>query len=471
MRLRSRRGSRTMYQIRRLHRNPSITISLIGISPRVTTIGSMGSGNIFFFGISPTTLLNLLLLVLSALASGCTSFHGRGVQYQLDPQYAVSDPQFLRSVGQLVGPPVVEGNRVTGLLNGDEIFPAMLDAIRAAQKSINLETYIYWSGRIGQEFAEVLAERARAGIEVHVLLDWIGSRRIESSLLDMMKASGVQVEKYNPLVWYNLARINHRDHRKLLVIDGTVGFIGGAGVADIWLGHADSPNHWRDSQFRLEGPAVAQMQAAFADNWMKTTAKVLDGSKYFPELKPVGGHYAQVAKSSPREGTDSARLMYLLSIAGARRSIRLAAPYFVPGKLATQQLIDACKRGVHVELIVPGSKIDAPIVRHASRSKWGPLLKAGVKIYEYQPTMFHCKMMIVDDLWVSVGSANFDSRSFRLNDEANLNVYATDFAVEQVAMFENDKRSSREVSYDRWQNRSLAKRFMEMLVAPFHPHL
>ena len=411
------------------------------------------------------------LLAAAALLSGCTNFHGRGIQYQLQPQYGVTDAQFLRSMGQLVGPEIVGGNRVTSLVNGDQIFPAMLEAIRSAKKTINLESYIYWSGEVGRHFTDALTERARSGVRVHVLLDWIGSRKIDSELLKRMRAAGVDVQKYNPLVWYNLARLNHRDHRKLLIVDGTVGFIGGAGVADIWLGHADSPAHWRDTHFRLAGPAVGQMQAAFMDNWMKTTANVLDGSDYFPELPPTGDHFAQVVKSSPREGTESVRLMYLISIAAARKSIRLSMPYFVPGTLTTQQLLDARKRGVTVEIIVPGARTDTPIVRHASRSKWGPLLAAGVKIYEYQPTMYHCKMMIVDDVWVSVGSANFDSRSFRLNDESNLNVLSRDFAAEQVRLFEQDKQQAREVSYRNWQRRSLGKRLLEILTAPFHSHL
>ncbi|MBM3839595.1 MAG: cardiolipin synthase B [Verrucomicrobia bacterium] len=410
-------------------------------------------------------------LATLALLTGCTNFHGRGIQYQLQPQYGVDEAQFLRSMGQLVGPEIVGGNRVTSLVNGDQIFPAMLEAIRSARKTINLESYIYWSGEVGRRFTDALTERARSGVRVHVLLDWVGSRRIDSELLRRMRAAGVDVQKYNPLVWYNLARVNHRDHRKLLIVDGTVGFIGGAGVADIWLGNADSPAHWRDTHFRLEGPAVGQMQAAFMDNWMKTTANVLDGLDYFPDLLPVGDHFAQVIKSSPREGTESVRLMYLISIAAARKSIRLSMPYFVPGALTTQQLLDARKRGVAVEIIVPGARTDTPIVRHASRSKWGPLLEAGVKIYEYQPTMYHCKMMIVDDFWVSVGSANFDSRSFRLNDESNLNVLSSDFAAEQVRLFEHDKRQSREVAYQDWKRRSVGKRLLEFLTAPFHSHL
>jgi len=410
-----------------------------------------------------------LLLWLTAGCAG--NYHGRGIQYQIEPQYGIDDPQFLRSMGQFLGPPLVGGNRITGLVNGEQIFPAMLESIHQAEKSINLETYIYWSGQIGQAFAVALAERAKAGVHVHVLLDWLGSRRLDSKAIDLMVNAGVEVRRYNPLVWYNLARINHRDHRKLLIVDGKVGFIGGAGLADIWLGHAESPAHWRDSQFRLEGPAVAQMQAAFMDNWMKTSARVLDGPVFFPELEPVGKDYAQVFKSSPHDGTESVRLMYLLSIAAARKSIRISVPYFVPGKLITQQLVEARKRGVKVEIIVPGAETDSVLVRHASRSKWGPLLKAGVNIYEYQPTMYHCKMMVVDDRWVSVGSANIDSRSFRLNDEANLNVLAADFAAEQTRIFENDKMKSREVSYQEWEGRSLGTRLLEMLTSPFHPHL
>jgi cardiolipin synthase len=213
------------------------------------------------------------------------------------------------------------------------------------------------------------------------------------------------------------------------------------------------------------------MQAVFADNWLRATARLLDGNDYFPELKPVGDHLAQVFKSSPRESTESVRLMYLLSFAAARKNIRIAVPYFVPGPLTVQELVDACLRGVRVEIIVPGARTDAAIVRHASRAKWGPLLAAGVKIYEYEPTMYHCKMMVVDDVWVSVGSANFDNRSFRLNDEANLNVFAADFATAQARVFEADKAQSREVTYHDWKERSFWKRFEEILAAPFRTQL
>jgi cardiolipin synthase len=207
------------------------------------------------------------------------------------------------------------------------------------------------------------------------------------------------------------------------------------------------------------------------DNWTKTTARVLDGDDYFPELRPAGDQFAQVFKSSPREGTEDVRLMYLLSIAAARQSIRLSASYYVPDRLTTQEFLEAVRRGVKVEIIIPGAETDSPIVKHASRGKWGPLLKAGVKIYEYEPTMYHCKMMIVDDVWVSVGSANFGNRSFRLNDEANLNVFSRQFAAEQVRAFEADKARCIEVTYDDWKKRSLWKRFLEVITAPFRAQL
>ena len=419
-----------------------------------------------------TGLFMLLIgLAVVAVTTGCTNFYGKGIQYRIAHRYSVSDPEFLRSMGSLVEPGILSSNQVTTLLNGDQIFPAMLSAVRAAEKTICLETYIYWSGDIGRQFADVLAEKAKAGVKVHVIIDWIGSRRIDSSLLRLMENAGVEVERYNPLVWYAPTRLNHRDHRKLLIVDGKVGFTGGAGLADIWKGNAANPGEWRDSMFKLEGPAVAQMQAAFMDNWTKTTARVLDGDDYFPELRPAGRQFAQVFKSSPRDGTEDVRLMNLLSIAAARKNIRLSAAYYVPDALTTQEFLEAVARGVKVEIIVPGAETDSAIVKHASRGKWGPLLKAGVKIYEYEPTMYHTKVMIIDDVWVSVGSANFGNRSFRLNDEANLNVFSREFAEEQIRIFEDDKTKCTEVTYQSWKHRSLWKRLMEVITAPFRAQL
>jgi cardiolipin synthase len=402
-----------------------------------------------------TALLVLLYANLTAASAR--------VEHAIPHRYTPSDSQFVRVMGGLLGPGMLEGNQVTTLLNGDEIFPAMLDAIRSARRSITFETYIYWSGRVGQQFAEALTERARAGVPTHLLLDWVGSGKMEASLLDEMQQAGVEIVRYRPLHWYNLDRLNNRTHRKLLIVDGRVGFTGGVGVADHWLGDAQDPEHWRDSHFRVEGPVVAQLQGAFMDNWIESRGEVLDGPDYFPRLAPAGRHFAQAFRSSPNEGSASMRLMYLLAIASAARSIRIGNAYFVPDGLVVDMLVQARERGVEVEIIVPGPVLDAQIVRRASRSKWGPLLRSGVRIFEYQPTMYHTKVMVIDDIWSSVGSTNFDDRSFRLNDEANLNVLDADFGAQQARVFLDDRARSRQVTLAEWERRPLRERVQEWL--------
>jgi cardiolipin synthase len=383
------------------------------------------------------------------------------IQRSLEHRYAVDDPQFLRELGILLGPAIVPGNRIENLENGAEIFPAMLEAVRGAKQTINFETYIYWSGTVGKEFAEALEERARAGVKVHVLIDWVGSQKMEDTLVDQMKAAGIEVQLYHPLHWYNLGRMNNRTHRKLLVVDGRIGFTGGVGIADQWDGQAQDPEHWRDSHYRLEGPAVLQMQAAFLDNWIKTSGKVLQGVEYFPPVEPAGDQMAQVFTSSPAGGGDSMTLMYLLSITAAEKTIDLSAAYFVPDELTRRALVSALKRGVKIRIIVPGKHIDSQVVRQASRADWGELLKAGAEMYEFQPTMFHCKMMLVDSKLASVGSTNFDSRSFRLNDEANLNVYNHAFAERLEDVFERDLKRSKQITYEAWKHRPLRQKVTE----------
>ena len=387
----------------------------------------------------------------------------KDVSRELPRLYSTHDPQFRRAIGSLLGPPLVGGNRAQELLNGDQIFPAMLAAIRSAQHSITFETYIYWSGDIGREFANALTERAKAGVKVHVLLDWIGSAKIDESFLDEMRAAGVQIRKFHKPSWYNLHRLNNRTHRKLLVIDGKTGFTGGVGIASKWTGNGQDADHWRDSHFRIEGPAVAQMQAVFMDNWLKVSGQVMHGEAYFPALPAVGNSDAQVFSSSPSGGSESMQLMYQLSITAAGHAIDLSSAYFVPDEITSKKLTDALKRGVKIRIITPGEIIDTETVRAASRGTWGPLLKAGAEIYEYQPSMYHCKVMIVDKLLVSVGSTNFDNRSFRLNDEANLNIYDTAFAERQTAIFEDDLRLARQVTYEEWTNRSWREKVMERL--------
>lgn len=393
------------------------------------------------------------------------------VRYQLDQRLDVSSADFLRTMGSLLGPQLIGGNEVTAYQNGDRIFPPMLEAIRAAQKTITFETYIYWQGQIGREFTDALCDRARNKVKVHVLMDWIGADQIDKRFLDDMRAAGVEVERFHPPRWYNLSKLNNRTHRKLLVVDGKVGFTGGVGIADPWLGNADRKDRWRDSHYQIRGPAVGQMQAVFSDNWIKARAHVLYGPDYFPPLEPAGESLAQVFHSSKGEGSESVRLMYLLSIASARKHIRLAMSYFVPDSLSIDTLVAAKKRGVKVEIIVAGENTDAPAVRAASRSRWQELLKAGIDIYEYQPARYHCKVMIVDDVWMSVGSTNFDDRSFRQNDEANLNIYDAKFAREQALVFDEDLGKSKLIRIEDFNKRPLRTKIMDRLAGAFGSQL
>ncbi len=385
------------------------------------------------------------------------------IKRQLERRYGVDDPQFVRSMSSLLGPPLLAGNSVKALVNGERIFPEMLAAIRAAERTITFETYIYWSESIGKEFADALSERARAGVKVHVLLDWIGSVKMEQRYLDEMKRAGVGIERYHEPHWSHLARLNNRTHRKVLVIDGRIGFTGGVGIADQWRGDARDPSQWRDTHFRVEGPVVAQMQAVFMDNWIKAQGKVLHDELYFPHLEPSGDMVAQMFSSSPSGGSESMQLMYMMAITSARDSIDLSSSYFVPDALTTAALVAAAKRGVKIRIITPGEHIDTAIVRKASRAVWGDLLQAGIKIAEFAPTMYHCKVLVVDSLLVSVGSTNFDNRSFRLNDEANLNVLDAAFAKQQTTTFEQDWRRSRLVTYEQWLQRPWREKVLERL--------
>ncbi|MBT3068920.1 cardiolipin synthase B [Rhodoferax sp. U11-2br] len=385
------------------------------------------------------------------------------IERRIERLYALDDPRFMHELGVLLGPPFLPGTKVQALLNGDQIFPPMLAAIRAAQVSITFETYIYWSGDIGRTFAAALAERARQGVKVHVLLDWVGSAKMDDSLVDVMAQAGVQIRRFHPPHWSHLGRLNNRTHRKLLVIDGRVGFTGGVGVASPWTGHAQDPAHWRDTHFEIKGPVVAQMQSVFIDNWIKVTGDVLHGPDYFPALAPAGPAAAQMFSSSPSGGSESMKLMYLLAVTAASRSIDLSAAYFVPDALTQQALVAAMQRGVKLRIIVPGEHIDSETVRKASRATWGPLLAAGAVIAEYRPTMYHCKVMIVDGLLVSVGSTNFDNRSFRLNDEATLNVIDPAFATLQTATFEADLANAQQVTHAQWLARPVDERLQETL--------
>lgn len=420
-----------------------------------------------FWTIAVTVVLTVLAVVLAMNFATPEKKIDRKVVHR----HAVADPQFRREMSVLLGPAIAPGNRVTAFQNGDQIFPAMLEAIRGARRTINMETYIYWSGDTGQTFADALCERARAGVAVHLVVDWAGSIRMDDDLLGTMQDAGVRVEHYRPLRWYNLGRLNNRTHRKLLVVDGRVGFTGGVGIADQWSGHAQDPDHWRETHFRVEGPVVAQLQSAFNDNWIKTTGELLNGPDHFPPLERAGDMDAHLFIASPAGGSESMHLMYLQAVAAAVRSIDLCAAYFVPDHLIAQALLAARQRGVRVRVLLPGPHIDSETVRLSSRASWGPLLEGGVEIHVYQPTMIHVKLLVVDGELVSVGSTNFDIRSFRLNDEASLNVYDREFAQSMTRVFEDDLAHSKRYTLEDWKARTARERFAETVVRPLRSQL
>jgi cardiolipin synthase A/B len=415
--------------------------------------------------------LGVAFALLVALLYVNLSAGEKRVTHEIPHLYPVDDPQFFRAMGMMLGPDIVQRNRVQALINGDQIFPAMLESIRSARRTVLFETFIYWSGEIGEAFAQALSERARAGVKVHVLLDWLGSIRVDQHMVETMREAGVEVHRFHPLRWYNLGRINNRTHRKLLIVDGRVGFTGGVGIATPWTGNAQDEDHWRDSHYRVEGPVVAQMQSVMLSNWSKTTGRILHGEAYFPTPEPAGQQPAQMFHSSPSGGSESMQLMYLIAITAAVRSIDIASAYFVPDAMARLALVHALRRGVRVRVITPGRHIDQQTVRHASRALWGELLAAGLEMYVYQPTMYHCKLVIVDGLLCSVGSTNFDPRSFHLNDEANLNVYDRTFATELTRVFEEDLKRCRPVDLEEWRARPLLEKARERVTAWLAPLL
>ena len=389
------------------------------------------------------------------------------VTHQIKLDYGPGHPQFNRTMSQLMGPPLLEGNSVTILENGETIFPAMIEAIKSARHTITFENFVFTHGHITREFAAALEERARHGVAVHFLQDAMGCNCLRGEEMKGLQAAGGNVEIFR----YMHFRFNERTHRKLLVIDGKVGFIGGVGISDEWDGCGDRPDRWRDIQYRVEGPVVAQMQQAFQDNWMQTRGEVLHGEHYFPELRPQGDLLCQVFKSSSCEGADSARLIFLFSIAAARKSIRIANAYFIPDDLTIQTILEARARGVEVEVITPSELIDQRVVRYVGRSRWESMLESGVKFYEFQPARYHCKYMIVDEMWSCVGSCNFDNRSLRLNEEANLNILDQSFAKAHTEIFARDRAQSKEITLADWHQRPLSEKVQGRAASIFRTQL
>ena len=385
-----------------------------------------------------------------------------GHGYRLRGEVDVREASFLRAAEALTGAPVSHGNDAEILINGDEIFPAYVGAIRAAEETVNLTTYAYWRGEIATEVADTLCEKASGGVECNVIVDAVGAAQMDRKLVRKMRDAGVHVCFFRPPKPYAVRRLQYRNHRKLLIVDGTTGFTGGVGIAEEWTGNAQDPDHWRDTHVRVTGPVVRGLQGAFAENWLECTGDVLAGDRYLPYIEATeDGGPMQVMRSSATVGDSNAEALIYLAVAAAKRSIELTSAYFVPRPAFTQALVEAAERGVHMRILVPGSHIDKQFVRTAGRAAYDQLIGAGIEIYEYCPTMLHAKTLTVDEIWSSVGSVNFDNRSFQLHDEVTLCVQSERFAGQLHEVFEEDLQASERIEPDKWGERSITQRARE----------
>jgi cardiolipin synthase A/B len=391
--------------------------------------------------------------------------------YRLSPSEwsALSSPEFRRTLAALSGGEVHDGNRIDVLTDAAAYYEAELQAIREARHSVNLEAYIFQKGRVTRRFVDALTERARAGVQVRVVLDAVGCFATWRSYFRELCEAGGQMAFYHPIRWYTLPRINNRTHRELIVVDGTVGFVGGSGFADHWLyphGRRNRKPAWRDTMVRVEGPVVANLQSVFVENWLESSGELLADPAFFPPGSPLGTSLAFVVGSSPTSGGSTrARMLFQGLLAGAHKSIHITTPYFLPDASARAELIRAVERGVDVKIITPGRHTDHLLTQRSGRRLFGPLLRAGAAVFEFRPTMIHAKIMVVDGAWSVVGSTNFDNRSFGINDEVNLVAFDPRLAERLEEDFARDLTASRRVTYRRWYRRPYFERLHEWLGA------
>jgi cardiolipin synthase len=385
------------------------------------------------------------------------------INYHLSRRTSVRDEGFLYTIQSTCQAALHHHNRVEVFTNGPCFYPAMLDAIRKAEHSINMEAYIFQPGTITDQFVDALSERARTGVNVTIVVDAIGSFSLWGRPVRTLREAGCRIEAYQRLQWYSLARLNNRTHRELLVVDGRIAFAGGAGIADWWMFKGDHKKPWRDTMARIEGPVVSALQGVAAENWLECCGEILTGPEYFPELHPAGDTTAFVVKSSPSDRATASRVTFQLLMEGADHHVRINTPYFLPDRALRRALIGIAKRGVVVTVILPGPATDQKWVRLASRRMWGPLLEAGVRIFEYRDTMMHAKVLIVDGEWSVIGTTNMDNRSFEHNDEVNVAMRDRSVAGRLLADYERDLIDSTEITLAAWRKRPL----WEKIVGPF----
>jgi len=393
-----------------------------------------------------------------------------------DAQLRVKNPgdlnALLPSIVGLTQSSLDPGNRIEILENGDGFFPLVMRDIANARETIHIESYIWWEGPICDELAALLAKKAKEGVEVRLLVDASGGHKMKKELHEMMTKAGVHLIKYHTVSLGNIGRLNNRDHRKLFIIDGRIGYVGGYGISKEWTGHAQDKEHWRDTGLRVQGPIVNRMQGAFAENWIEETGEVPAGEKYFPKTGAAGPTSAHLAYTSPTGSVSSVQVLYYLAIKAARHEIIIQNPYLLPDGNAIDALAEAVKRGVDVKVMVPSTQAtDSPIVQHASHHNFGTLLKRGVKVYEYKKTLLHQKLIIVDGIWSCIGSTNFDERSFQLNDEVSMAVLDPGIAQQLRAAFDDDRRFAEERHFEEWAHRSFWHKLEDGLAYLAHSQL
>jgi cardiolipin synthase len=386
-----------------------------------------------------------------------------GINYHLARRTSVHADDFLYTLQSTCQAALHHGNRVTIYTNGPEFYPAMLDTIRSATRSINLECYIFQPGKTADRFIEALSERARLGVNVTVVVDAIGSFNLWGTPVRRLREAGCRIESYQRMEWHRLARLNNRTHREFLIVDGKIAFVGGAGIADWWAADSKKGRRWRDTMARVEGPVVAALQGVAAENWLECCGEIMTGPDFFPSLEPAGSTTAFVIKSSPSDRATSSRVAFQLLMEGADHHVRIQTPYFLPDRALRRALVNVAKRGVAVDVIVPGRITDQRWVRLASRRMWGQLLQAGVRIHEYRASMTHAKVLIVDEIWSVLGTTNIDNRSFEHNDEINLAMRDPEVARRLLEDYTRDLEASEEITLERWQRRPL----WEKIVGPF----
>lgn len=370
-------------------------------------------------------------------------------------------PEFSRLVSAMTGAPLRPGNRVRILRNGATL-DAMVEAISSATETVDCSSYIYWPGETADRFSAAFIDRARAGVEVNLVLDGYGSAKLDKDHLERLRSSGVNVSIFRPPRWYNLTKLNNRMHRRILVVDGVLAFAGGVGIAEVWTGNAQDPDHWRETHLHIEGPAVADLFGAFLENWVTATGGLLTGTHIADPGSFDDGVDLQVTRSTPTGGATAATELFYSAIAGARERLWLTTAYFAPDRTFEKVLCDAARRGVDVRILVNGQHVDKEVARQAGRRSYGKLLKAGARMFEYDKTMLHAKVLVVDHRWANVGSGNFDSRSLDLDLEINVAMVDPDLVEELSGHFLEDLDVSREIDLETWKKRPWRKRAGEL---------